>query len=125
MKKIEWICCLVLALFVCATALPTVVCFAQQDEEEEPIQARPNPMTKPNPMERSMRKPAMSETLMLNDGRQLQQGSYAGKQVWFLIGANGQRTLANGSFTLQNGAPVTLQGGAMSPTQMRNLPQMK
>ena len=126
MKKLEWLCCLVLTLFLFVSALPPTICLAQpEDEEEEPVQARPNPMLQPNPMERSMLKPASSETLLLNDGRQLQPGTMGGRQVWFLVGPKGERSLADGSYLLQNGQQLTILRGAMNPAQMRNLPQMR
>ena len=124
-KTIHWLCFVILSAFIATVAFPPMVCFAQEDEEEEPVQARPNPMMKPSPMERGMRQPARTQSLMLNDGRQLQQGMQGGQQVWFLVGAKGKRTLANGSFTLQNGTRLNVQRGAMSPAQMRNLPQMR
>lgn len=128
MKPVSWICFVIMSAFILSVTFSPLVCFAQvepEEEEEETLQTRPNPMTKPNPMERTMRKPAGSNTLMLNDGRTLQQGMQGGQQVWFLVGAKGKRTLANGSFTLQNGQRLNVQRGAMSPAQMRNLPQMR
>ncbi len=126
MRKLEWLCCLVLTLFLFVSALPPTICLAQpEDEEEEPVQARPNPMLRPSPVEQTVRTPAAESSLLLRDGRQLQEGTFAGRQVWFLVGPTGERSLANGTFTLQSGTPVTLQGGAMSPAQMKSLPRMK
>ena len=119
------ICFVILSVFFLSVIFPSVACFAQEEEEEEVLQARPNPMSKPNPMERTMRKSAGVNTVMLKDGRKLQQGLQGGKQAWFLVGKNGKRTLANGSFTLQNGSRLNVRRGAMNQAQMRNLPQTR
>ena len=125
MKWMSRICLVILSVFILSVMFSPVVCFAQEEEEEEVLQARPNPMSKPNPMERTMRKSAGVNTVMLKDGRKLQQGLQGGKQAWFLVGKNGKRTLANGSFTLQNGSRLNVRRGAMNQAQMRNLPQTR
>ncbi len=128
MKRINGMCFVILSAFILSITLPPVVCFAQPEnqEEEEMLQARPNPMKRPDPMGQTMRKPEEVMSLKLNDGRQLQQGMQGDKQVWFLVGAKSKkRTIANGAYTLQNGTQLNVQRGAMNPAQMRSLPQAR
>jgi len=82
---------------------------AQPEQEGELIQVRPNPMAR-------VMRPSVKEgkALLLNDGRQLQQGLRNGQEVWFLVGRRGELTVANGRYTLQNGQRLKIERGEMA-----------
>lgn len=124
MQRISWMFIVIMSALILFVSFAPVDCIAQEEEEEE-IQPK-GPDDRPNPMDRTMRNQSrMGRTMMLNDGRRLQQGMQGGKPVWFVVGKNGQKTIANGSYALQNGSTISMQRGSMKQMQMKKGLQMR
>ncbi|MEN8141267.1 MAG: hypothetical protein ABFR97_08610 [Thermodesulfobacteriota bacterium] len=118
MKRINWLTFFILPLFVFAPLVTPLSSWAQEEEEE----AQPKSPDRPNPMERTMRQSAgRGSTMMLSDGRRLQQGMQGSKQVWYVVGKNGRRSVANGAYTLNNGQRMNIQRGQMQNQGQRQM----
>ncbi len=94
------------------------------EEEEEPIQTRPNPMNRTMgrsaPVTMQSGKTGLGTRIMpgagtfrLKDGRQVQVVKGSGGSRLFLLQGRGKRPAPDGVYTQQNGQIITVKGGSI------------